>query len=64
MRRLILLTLLLSGCSTQNYFNHAVSFRYQPEQYNYDLAFLSENMQVQSQTLQYHQSKIEHNYDC
>ena len=38
MRRLILLPLLLSGCSTQNYFNHAVSFRYQPEQYNYDLA--------------------------
>ena len=38
MRRLILLTLLLYGCSTQHYWNHAVSFRYQPEHYNYDLA--------------------------
>jgi hypothetical protein len=39
MRQLLLLTPLLSGCSTQQfYYNHAVSFRYQPEQYNYDLA--------------------------
>ena len=39
MRLLMLATLLLSGCSTQQfYYNHAVSFRHQPEHYNYDLA--------------------------